>query len=223
VSLEWMVIRGSGLVAYGLLAAATVWGLLISTKVFGRSVKAKPVTWFHESLALAAVLATVVHMIGLGLDEYIDFGWRELLVPGASLWNPIAVAFGVVGFYATVIVSLSFYVKKFIGQTAWRSIHFLSFGTFLAVLLHGVLAGTDRSHPAVVVMYAASGAIVGLLLVIRVVQATGSAAAPARRTREAGRSADTGEETGRLHVVAAKGDSRPDPEPAVPMPRSRSA
>lgn len=206
-----MVIRGSGLVAYGLLAAATIWGLLISTKVLGRSVKAKPVTWFHESLALAAVLATVVHMVGLGLDDYIDFGWRELLVPGASLWNPMAVAFGVVGFYATVIVSFSFYVKNLIGQAAWRSIHFLSFGTFLAVLLHGVLAGTDRGHPAVVVMYAASGAIVGLLLVIRIVQASATAAAPARRTRDAGQ----------LHVVAAQEGSRPDLERTGP--RSRSA
>ena len=191
MSVEWMLIRGSGLVAYGLLAAATIWGLLIATKVLGRSVKAKPLTWFHEALGLAAVLATGLHMVGLALDDYIDFGWRELLVPGASTWNPLGVAFGVMGFYAVLVVSFSFYVKQFIGQAAWRAIHFLSFGTFVAVTLHGVLAGTDRGHPAVVAMYAASGAIVGLLLVIRIVQATGPAPAPRQRTDDRGPDSQT--------------------------------
>jgi len=172
MSVEWMLIRGSGIVAYGLLAGATIWGLLISTKVLGRAVKAKPVTWFHESLGLGAVFATVLHMIALGADDYIHFGWRELLVPGASMWSPLAVAFGVMAFYALLIVSFSFYLKGFIRQSVWRAIHYLSFGTFLAALLHGVLAGTDRNHPAVFGMYVASGTVVFVLLAIRVAQAS---------------------------------------------------
>lgn len=220
MSVEWMLIRGSGLVAYGLLAAAAIWGLLIATKVLGRLVKAKSLTWFHEALGLAAVLATGLHMVGLGLDDYIDFGWRELLVPGASAWNPLGVAFGVMGFYAVVVVTFSFYVKQFIGQAAWRAIHFLSFGTFVAVTLHGVLAGTDRGHPAVVAMYASSGAIVGLLLVIRIVQATGPAPA-ARRTE--GRVPDS-QTVERLPAVGNdNGSGGRDMELVRPAPRSRSA
>lgn len=172
MSVEWMLIRGSGIVAFALLAGATIWGLLISTKVLGRVVKAKPVTWFHESLGLGAVLATVLHMIALGADDFIHFGWRELLVPGASVWSPLAVTFGVMAFYAMLIVSFSFYLKGFIRQSVWRAIHYLSFGTFLAAMLHGVLAGTDRTHPVVYGLYVATGTIVFVLTAIRVAQAS---------------------------------------------------
>ena len=160
MSLEWMAIRGSGLIAYLLVAGSTIWGLLISTKLLGRAVKAKPVAWFHESLAIGALVATGVHMFFLFNHDYIDFGYRALFVPGASSWRPLAVALGVVAFYAMFVITASFYVKKWIGQNAWRAIHMASFGTFAGAALHGVFSGTDSGHPAVFGMYAASAAIV---------------------------------------------------------------
>ena len=38
MSLEWVVIRGSGVVAFAALSAATIWGLLVSTSLLGRLV-----------------------------------------------------------------------------------------------------------------------------------------------------------------------------------------
>lgn len=168
MSLEWLVIRGSGLAAFGLLAGATIWGLLMSTKLLGGAVKAKPLNYFHESLGLGALLATVVHLTALAMDDYIEFGAMEIFVPGASTWRPAAVALGVMALYSLAIVSLSFYAKRWIGQGAWRAIHFLGFGAFLAALLHGVLAGTDTGHPLVLAMYIISGALVFGLMAVRV-------------------------------------------------------
>lgn len=170
MNIEWVVIRGSGLVAYGLLAASTIWGLMVSTKVFGRAVKAKPLTWFHESLGLGALIATGVHMVALTMDQYVEFGWIDVLVPGVATWNPTAVALGVTAFYGLAVVTLSFYVKGIIGQKAWRTIHFLAFGTFVSALIHGIMAGTDTGHPLVTGLYFASGVLVVWLLALRVVQ-----------------------------------------------------
>ena len=181
MSIEWMAIRGSGIIAYLLLAASTIWGLLISTKVLGRAVKAKPVTWFHESLAIGSLVATGIHMYFLFNHDYIDFGYRALFVPGASSWRPFAVALGVVTLYATFVITMSFYAKKWIGQSTWRAIHMMSFGTFVGAALHGVLSGTDTGHPVVTGMYVATSALVVMLLVIRIAQA----AAPAARPRTA--------------------------------------
>jgi len=183
MSVEWIVIRGSGIIAFLLLAASTMWGLLVSTKVLGRAVKAKGVAWFHESLGIGSLAATVVHMIFLYNHDYIDFGYRELFVPGAATWRPLSVALGIVAFYVMIVVIFSFYVKKWIGQEAWRAIHMLSFGTFLAAGLHGIFSGTDTSHPVVMGMYIGSVAIVAVLLLIRLAQA----AAPERPTRAASR------------------------------------
>ena len=147
MSVEWMAIRGSGIISFVLLAGSTIWGLLISTKVLGRAVKAKPVAWFHESLAIGSLVATGIHMYFLFNHEFIDFGYRSLLVPGASAWRPLPVALGVVAFYTLFVITVSFYVKKWIGQNAWRAIHMTAFGTFLAAALHGIFSGTDSGHP----------------------------------------------------------------------------
>jgi len=170
MNIPWIVIRGAGIVAFILLAASSIWGLLISTKVLGRTVKAKPVTWFHESLGLAALIATGVHLVALTMDDYIEFGWADVLVPGVASWNSMAVSLGITAFYGLAIVALSFYVKGIIGQRAWRMIHFLAFGTFLGALIHGVMAGTDTGSPAVTAMYAGSALLVGALVTLRVVQ-----------------------------------------------------
>jgi len=180
VNIEWMVIRGSGLVAFGLLAASTIWGLMVSTKLFGRAVKAKPLTWFHESLGLGALIATGVHMVALTMDQYVEFGWIDVLVPGVASWKPTAVALGVTSFYGLAVVTLSFYIKGFIGQKAWRTIHFLAFGTFAGALIHGVWAGTDTANPFVTGMYVGSGVLVVGLLILRIVQQRAMPAKPAR-------------------------------------------
>jgi len=181
MNIEWMIIRGSGIVAFTLLSASSIWGLLISTKILGRAVKAKPVTWFHESLGLGALIATIVHMVALTMDQYIEFGWADVLVPGMASWNSMAVSFGVMAFYGLVVVSLSFYVKGAIGQRAWRTIHFLAFGTFLAALVHGIMAGTDSGHPVVVALYFGSALLIVGLVVIRVIRQRSGSDRPAAR------------------------------------------
>ncbi len=167
MSLEWMIIRGSGIVAFAAVGAATFWGLLVSSKLLARLVKAKPLTWFHESLGIAALLATVVHVAVLSLNEHLEFTWKELLVPGVSDWRRGAVAFGVVATYGLAIVVGSFYIKRHIGQKSWRLIHFSSLGVFLAALIHGVSAGTDTWTPLMMGLYLGSACVVGVLLAVR--------------------------------------------------------
>ena len=169
MNITWFIIRGSGIVAFALLSASLLWGLMVSTKVFGRAIKAKGLQWLHESLGLAAVLATVIHLVSLSMDEFIDFSWADILIPGFTEWRPLAAALGGVAFWSLLVVALSFYVKKWIGQNVWRSIHYLSFGTFVAALLHGVFSGTDTSNPWVAGLYLTSTVLVVLLTAIRVI------------------------------------------------------
>jgi len=164
MSIEWILIRGSGVAAFALLSAATIWGLLVSSKLLGRIVKAKPLTWFHESLGIGALLATVVHVVVLSIHDFLEFSWIEILVPGVSDWRPLPTAFGVVSIYALIVVIGSFYVKRFIGQKVWRSIHFISFGLFISALLHGMLSGTDTNSPLMLGLYTGSAIVVFALV-----------------------------------------------------------
>ena len=187
MNVEWLLIRGSGLAAFALLAMSVLWGLLLSTKALGRAAKPKPVTWFHESLSIGALVATVVHMVALGLHDFVDFTWAEIFVPGMAAWNSIAVALGVIGFYSLAVITVSFYVKPLIGQRAWRALHTLSFGLYLAVLSHGIMAGTDTTHPAVAAMYAGFTMATIILVTIRVSQSVGASARAPRTGRVAPR------------------------------------
>jgi sulfoxide reductase heme-binding subunit YedZ len=167
MSVEWMIIRGSGIAAFAALSAATIWGLLVSSKLLGRVVKAKPLTWFHESLGIAALLATLVHVVVLSSHEFLEFTWVEILVPGISDWRRGAITFGIVSLYGLVIVVGSFYIKKHIGQKTWRLIHFTSLGVFLGSLIHGVSAGTDTRTPMMMGLYIGSAGVVAVLLAAR--------------------------------------------------------
>ena len=161
--MTWLIIRGSGIAAFAFLAMSTIWGLLLAGGYAKRLVKARPLTYAHESLAVASIVATVVHLVALALDGFVQFGLVELFVPGASVYRPVAVSLGIIAFYGLLIVSGSFYIKKRIGQKTWRAIHFTSFGLFGAAAAHGLLAGADSAVPWVYWMYVlSSAAVVGL-------------------------------------------------------------
>lgn len=186
MSAEWLVIRGSGVAAFCLLSAATIWGLLVSSKVVGRFVKAKPLTWFHESLGVGALIATAIHVAVVSVHDHLDFTWGEILVPGRSDWRTLPTSLGVVALYGSLLVVGSFYVKKRIGQRMWRVIHYGAFGTFLASLLHGITAGTDTWAPLMLGLYLGTATVVGALIAMKLT-AAGRSQRPAPTDRPATR------------------------------------
>jgi len=192
--MTWIVIRASGFIAYLLLALSAMWGLAISTDLLGRSASKKGLTFMHESMAVGSLLATGLHMLFLYLDEFVEFGPRELFVPGASVWEPLSVAFGVVAFYGLIVITASFYIRKAIGQKAWRLVHFGSFGVFIGSALHGIMAGTDTGTPIGIGIYVGSIVIILALAAVRTITA-GKPAEPAARgsrTRPTPRQAESG-------------------------------
>lgn len=206
MSLEWMLIRGSGLVAFVLLAGATIWGLVLSLGVLSRSTKS--LTFVHESLSVGALLATIVHMVALYTHDFLEFDAADILVPGRSEWRPLAVAWGIVAFYAMVLVIVSFYMRKRIGQRQWRLLHFLSYGVFLGALVHGLAAGTDSAEPVVLGIYIASAAVVVGLTAIRLAVAFAPVPERKPRTRPAGQeerggARDPAERAARLAAIRA--------------------
>lgn len=172
MSLEWLLIRGSGLVAYGLLAAAMGWGLFLSMKAKPRAVKS--LTSAHEALSVGALISTLVHMVVLWQHDFVDFTIEEVLVPGVSDWRPVAVAWGVLAFYGMVVVIASFYLRSRISQRYWRLLHFGSYGVFIAGLVHGLLAGTDTANPIVLGFYVVTFGGVLVLLAMRAAREAGA-------------------------------------------------
>jgi len=68
-------------------------------------------------------------------------------VPFTSSWNPVAVAWGVVGLYLLAAVELTSLLRKRIPKRWWKGIHMSSYGLYLVATIHLLTAGTDRHNP----------------------------------------------------------------------------
>jgi predicted ferric reductase len=179
--LPWYIARAAGLVSWGLLAAATLWGLALSTKILGKRPRPNWLLDLHRWLGGVALVFTGVHVLALLADTYVHFGLASVLVPFASKWHPVAVAWGVVAFYLLVAVELTSLARAHISKIVWRRVHFASFALFVMATIHGLTAGTDtKSAPARVVVMLVGSVFVGLTAVRIAESVRAEAPAPRR-------------------------------------------
>jgi DMSO/TMAO reductase YedYZ heme-binding membrane subunit len=172
--LWWYTARASGLVAWGLLAAGVIWGLLLSGKVVRSRPRPAWVVDLHRFLGAAGLVFVGIHVTTLMLDSYVDFGPADVLVPLMSSWHPVAVAWGIVAAYLMVAVEVTSLLRARLSMRAWRITHLLSFPVYLSATTHLLTAGTDRHSPVVRLAVLGVTAAVAILAAVRV----GSAARP---------------------------------------------
>jgi len=149
----WYITRAAGWVAYFLLWFSMVWGLAIPTKFFERFLSPTFAVDFHEYISLLSIGFILLHVSVLMIDQYLPFSLVQILVPFISPYRPLWVGLGVLGFYLTLLVTITFYLRKKIGQKKFKAIHTLSLITYLGVVLHAFFAGSDSSLGAVQFIY----------------------------------------------------------------------
>ena len=155
----WFVARASGMVAWVLLTATVLWGILLPAKMFP---KQRP-AWILDLHRWMAGLT-----IGF-LAVHLHFGVSELLVPGQSEYRTTAVALGILAMWLLLIVELTSLAKKHLPRRAWHGIHLFSYAIFMLTSLHGVLAGTDAQNPLFLATTIAAVASVVFATVYRVI------------------------------------------------------
>lgn len=144
--------RASGIVALTLLVISLVWGVLLSTRALRGVDRPAWLLATHTWLSGTAVVMTALHLIGLTLDGWVNFGAADLLVPGTATWQgatrttEIGTAIGVVAMYVLVVVQATSLLRRHLSRRVWLIIHRLSFPLVLAVLIHAGWTGTDTSN-----------------------------------------------------------------------------
>jgi hypothetical protein len=139
----WYVARSSGMVAWMVLALAVVWGVLLSGRLVAMKGAPKWLTDVHRHFGALACGLVGLHIGALVADNYVHFGWAEVLVPFASSWKPLPVAWGVVGLYVLAAVEVTSLFQRRLSRRTWKRIHLASYGLFLVASIHGLTAGTD--------------------------------------------------------------------------------
>jgi len=182
-SLPWLFERLFAWMAYIAMTLSVVFGLLLSTKVLD-AIAHRPVSFtLHQDLAALGLGMAGLHGVILGLDASMPFSITAMVVPGAAPYAPLAVGVGQVAFYLMLIVTVSFYLRRFMGQRAWRTLHYVTFLAFAGAAAHGIAAGTDSGNAWAQWIYLGSMTVVAFLLAYRIALSVATRAE--RRSREA--------------------------------------
>lgn len=167
----WLISRASGLAAFALLTGSMIFGLLISSKAADKSMSRLTVFTVHQFLSVLSLAFLVVHGGSLLFDGFFHFTVFDLVVPFLSPYEPLMVGLGIVAAWLAAAVTGSFWARKYIGQKAWRKLHFASFAAFVLSWFHGITAGTDTQLVPVTMLYAVSMSVVLALLTYRIAKA----------------------------------------------------
>jgi sulfoxide reductase heme-binding subunit YedZ len=157
----WILARAAGITAYVLLTASVLAGLVVKAKPFGRALRAATAVDLHRTIAVLALTALAVHGTALVLDSTVEISPGALLVPGLAPYRPFWTGFGVVAAELMLVVYASFSLRRFIGQKAWRRLHWATYGLFAAATLHGLGAGSDSGRRWALALYLGALGAVG--------------------------------------------------------------
>jgi len=184
-SLVWLFERLFAWLAYIAVAGSVIYGLLLSTKLLD-AIAHRPISFsLHQDLAAFGLGLAGIHGMLLGLDHSVPFTFAQILVPGLAPHAPVAVAFGQVALYLMAAVTASFYLRKRIGQRAWRTFHYVTFLAFAGATIHGIAAGSDSNAPWAEAIYLASAVVVVFLLTYRIAMSMAARSEARDRAAEA--------------------------------------
>ncbi len=161
----WYVTRSAGILAYLLLWLSTVWGLLIPCKLLEPVLHGSFTYDFHQFISLLSIGFLGLHIFVLTADQYLPFSLAQILIPFKAEYRPLWVGLGVIAFYLTMLVTVTFYLRKKIGMKAFRLIHTLSLLAYLGGAAHAVMSGTDSSLITMQLMYLGTFLVVVFLTV----------------------------------------------------------
>jgi len=162
----WYLSRASGIVAWALLTLAMVWGLLLSTRMFDRRPSPKGLVDLHRFLGGIAVVFVGLHVGAIVADSYVHFGTADVLVPFATGWHPLAVAWGVVAMWILVAVEVTSLAMRHIPRRVWHAVHLSSYALFVSATVHAFAAGPDTRGQLFQLVSVAAIAILAFLTVV---------------------------------------------------------
>jgi len=153
VHIWWYISRASGLMGYLLVWLSTLWGFAISSKILDPFLERTFTYDFHEHLSLLSIGFMILHAVVLLLDKVEPLSLTEILIPFSGSYRPFWTGIGIITFYLSILVTVTFYIRSLISMKTFRAIHYLSIAAYVGGLFHGLYAGTDSALNWTQMMY----------------------------------------------------------------------
>lgn len=163
----WVLARATGFTAYGLLTASVLAGLTVKGRPFGKLLRPAGVTDMHGFLVLLALCAIAAHGLALVADSVVKITYVDLFLPGRVAYRPLWTGAGIVAAEWTLLIYVSFYVRRWIGVAAWRKLHWTTYAVFVLITAHGLMSGSDSARPWAIDIYVTAIGLVATATVWR--------------------------------------------------------
>jgi sulfoxide reductase heme-binding subunit YedZ len=142
--LFWITSRAAGFAALVLASLSVSVGLLMSTKLLkGRTSDLRAA---HDTLAIATIVAIVVHGVALLGDSFLHPSIADISIPFVSSYKTFWTTLGIVSGWSLVLLGLSYYARRYVGAVRWRKLHRFTALAWLAGLVHSLGEGTDAGQ-----------------------------------------------------------------------------
>ena len=171
-AITWDAARAGGFVAYGLVTASVVIGLVLRNRWQSTRWPRLITNELHGYVSLLALVFIAVHVVAVFVDPFTRFGLVEVLVPFVSHYRPIWMGLGVLALYLVLAVWLSSRLRSRIGFRAWKAIHVLAYVVYAAATVHGLGTGSDSRSLWAPLVYGSSILVVGALAARRLLVPT---------------------------------------------------
>ena len=164
----WFATRGAGVVSLILFSVVATLGLLAVARTQSARWPRFLTVELHRSLALLSVVFLGVHIVTAVLDPFTHLGIASALVPLASSYRPLPVAFGVVSVYLGTAMVVTSLLRDRIGLRVWRAIHWAAYAAWPLAVEHTLTAGSDAFAPWMLAVQGACIVLVSAALVWRI-------------------------------------------------------
>jgi len=171
--LLWFANRGTGVVLVALLTLSMALGIVSTVRAGSARWPRFATQALHRNVSLLASAMLVVHFATAVLDQnaYSDLTWLDVVAP---FWGKYAAAhripllLGSVAFNLMVAVVITSLVRVRLSHRLWRGIHLLTYVSWAAGVLHGILIGTDAGTVWDVAVTVISVGVVAASVVVRI-------------------------------------------------------
>ncbi|MGF1428020.1 ferric reductase-like transmembrane domain-containing protein [Kitasatospora sp. LaBMicrA B282] len=157
------IARLAAMVAYVLMVATVVLGVVLRMRYFQRYVNRRTVYGAHMTLALSALIFGAVHGLTFCYQPVWDLRIANLLLPFTGGLQRLPVGFGILGTELAVAVGCSVWLQQRIGYRRWLKFHQYGYAAFGLIWLHIFTVHPEPRHANLVAVGIAGGAL-GCLL-----------------------------------------------------------
>jgi methionine sulfoxide reductase heme-binding subunit len=140
VSVDWYLIRATGVVTLLLLTTAFALGIATSSRWKPAGSRMHVTTTIHRNASLLAVVFLALHVLTSLVDPDAQVGVVASVVPfGSSL----SLAVGVLSLDLLAAIVLTSLGRRRLGYHAWRLVHWSAYAAWPLAVGHGLGMGTD--------------------------------------------------------------------------------